>query len=197
LCRYDPTGFPNENEERWRTSMIRTPRLLLRPWRDDDGDALARLLADPLVMADVGGPIESIKSDERMRSFQAAFRQFGFCKWAVEHDGAFIGYCGVMPGGPDHPLGAHHEIGWRLSPSVWGRGFATEAARIALSHTLYTIGLAKVVAYTSTDNHRSQAVIARVGMRRDTASDFSVNYEGLGNWLGMVWEANRLSTERF
>lgn len=149
--------------------MIRTERLLLRPWRDDDGDALARPLADPQAMADVGGPVNREVSDRRLATFQATYRERGFCKWGIEHDGSFIGYCGVMPSGPGHPLGDHHEVGWRLLPQSWGRGFATEAGRAALAHALSAIDLPEVLAYTAADNHRSQAVIAKLGLRRDRA----------------------------
>lgn len=176
--------------------MIRSERLRLRPWRDNDGDALAQLLSDPQVMADVGGPVDRQASDRRLAEFQATYQRLGFCKWAVEHDGTFIGYCGVMPGAPDHPLGDHHEIGWRLLPSFWGHGFATEAARAALDHALGSVGLLEVLAFTAGDNVRSQAVVSKLGLRRDPARDFTMVYEGLGNWRGLVWVASGANTEQ-
>src|SRR5215831_19225421 len=57
----------------------------------------------------------------RAVSFAAAYHRLGFCRWAVESaDGRFLGYAGIMPSSPDHPLGNHFEIGWRLVRSAWG-----------------------------------------------------------------------------
>lgn len=96
--------------------VIRTERLLLKTWRDDDGDALPRLVANPQVMADVGRPVNREVSDQRLAAFPPTYRERGFSKWGVEHDGAFIGCCGVMPSGPGQPLGDHLDVGWRLLP---------------------------------------------------------------------------------
>jgi RimJ/RimL family protein N-acetyltransferase len=64
------------------------------------------------------------------------------------------------------------EIGWRLHPDHWGHGYATEAATASLRFGFEQGGLAEIVAFTTTRNTRSQAVMERVGMRRDAAGDF-------------------------
>ena len=64
------------------------------------------------------------------------------------------------------------EIGWRLAPSWWGRGYASEAARAALRFGFERVGLDEIVAYTVPANLRSQAVMRRLGMRRDAGADF-------------------------
>jgi Acetyltransferase (GNAT) domain len=56
--------------------------------------------------------------------------------------------------------------------SHWGRGYATEAARLALLYGFETLALAEIVSYTSVTNRRSRAVMERLGMRRDPADDF-------------------------
>lgn len=90
----------------------------------------------------------------------AAYREHGFSRWAIETpEGDFIGYAGVMTRGPDHPLGLHVEVGWRLARHAWGLGYATEAAGAALTDVFNRVGLDAVTAYTSPDNLRSQAVM--------------------------------------
>jgi len=102
-----------------------------------------------------------------------------------------LGYCGVMPGYPGHPLGTHHEIGWRLVRAAWGHGYATEAARAALADVFQRIGLLEVLAYTTAENARSQAVMARLALKRDPARDFVAVSDPVGEWRGLVWVASR------
>lgn len=171
--------------------MIRTKRLLLRPWRDEDFHAFAELHADAEVMADLGGPIDRDASDTKLSRYRAAFSEFGISRWAVEDaEGRFLGYAGVVPRpSSEHPLGNHLEIGWRFVRAAWGRGYATESARAALS-AAFSTGLEEIVSYTSAENVRSQAVMARLGLQRDTSRDFVADYGGT-LWRGLVWAAQR------
>lgn len=169
--------------------MISTPRLLLRPWREADREAFAAMHADAEVMHDLGGVFDRARSDAKFDRYKAAFDTNGFCRWAIEdRTGAWLGYTGIMPHGPDHPLGVHADIGWRLVRSAWGQGYATEGAMAALDDGFARVGLTEVLAYTSTDNLRSQAVIARLSLMRDPSRDFTIPESG---WHGLVWIARR------
>lgn len=57
------------------------------------------------------------------------------------------------------------EVGWRLDPAVWGRGYATEAAGAALTEAFTTLGLDEVCAVVQAGNTRSVRVAERLGMR--------------------------------
>jgi len=167
--------------------MIDTPRLRLRFWQDCDRAAFAAMNADPEVMHDLGGPIDATESNAKFDRYTAAQHQNGFGRWLVEtHDGSFIGYAGVLKARPDHPLGEHFEIGWRLVRSAWGKGYATEAAKAALEDAFSRVRLPEVLAYTAPDNARSQAVMGRLGLKRDTSRDFTAQYDK-GLWRGLVW----------
>src|SRR5262249_44631310 len=96
---------------------------------------------------------------------------------------------GVMPARAHHPLGPHFEVGWRLVRSAWGYGYATEAARAALDNAFARAQLSEILSYTAPDNPRSQRVIGRLGLRRDPSRDFTASYDGLEDWLGLVWVA--------
>ena len=170
--------------------IIDTPRLRLRCWQDGDRDAFAAMHADPAVMHDYGGPISRTESDAKLDRYAMAYRQHGFCRWAVESgEGAFLGYTGIMPSRPDHPIGSHVEIGWRLMRHAWGHGYATEAARAALNDAFTRPGLAEVIAYTAPDNFRSQAVMARLQLQRDPSRDFTADFDSIKAWRGLVWVA--------
>ena len=172
--------------------IINTPRVRLRCWEQADRDAFAAMHADSEVMHDYGGPISRSESDAKFDRYAATYRQHSFCRWAAEsREGAFLGYAGIMPSRPDHPIGSHLEIGWRLMRHAWGHGYATEAARAALSDAFTRMGLVEVIAYTAPDNLRSQAVMTRLQMQRDPSRDFTADYASIQPWRGLVWVARQ------
>lgn len=57
------------------------------------------------------------------------------------------------------------EVGYWLSDAATGRGIMTEAARASLDYAFARIGAHRVRIAAATDNHRSLAVIARLGFR--------------------------------
>jgi RimJ/RimL family protein N-acetyltransferase len=169
--------------------LLETDRLRLRAWRESDRDDFAALHADPVVMADYGGPLSRADSDAKFARYRAAFAERAFTRWAAEtSDGTFLGYVGLMPSRADHPLGPHADIGWRLHRSAWGKGYATEGAIAALRDAFSRCGLATVLAYATPDNVRSQAVMARLGLRRDSTLDFA-DLDGGVLWHCQVWVA--------
>lgn len=171
--------------------QIESPRIRLRCWRRMDADAFAAMHSDPDVMHDYGAPISRADSDAKLDRYAAAYEQHRLCRWAVEsHEGVFLGYAGVMPSRPGHPLGSHWEIGWRLVRHAWGHGYATEAARAALDDAFTRVGLVEVIAYTARDNLRSQAVMVRLHMQRDPSRDFIADYDNNKGWRGLVWIAH-------
>lgn len=172
-----------------------TDRLRLRRWTDDDREPFAAMNADPVVAADLGGPLTQQESDAKLDRFEASFDHRGFGRWVVERlgdeSGSFLGYVGVMTDHGEHPLGEHHDVGWRFVRSAWGHGYATEAARAALDDVFSRIGPTEVLSYTAADNTRSQAVMDRLRLRRDETRDFETHYDGFGTWHGLVWVASR------
>ena len=140
-------------------------------------------------MADYGGPISRSESGEKFERYVAAQRDHRVSRWAVENlDGGFLGYAGVMPRlSKDHPLGAHFEVGWRFVRHAWRHGYATESAKAALRHAFHQVGLGEILSYTSPDNERSRAVMARLNLVRDPARDFTTRTPSGEPWQGLVW----------
>jgi RimJ/RimL family protein N-acetyltransferase len=60
------------------------------------------------------------------------------------------------------------EVGWRLSSSTWGKGYATEAAKATLRFGFKVLRLPEIVSFTTVGNFRSRAVMERLGMVKDT-----------------------------
>jgi RimJ/RimL family protein N-acetyltransferase len=153
--------------------MIRTDRLLLRRWRDDDRAPFAAMNADAAVVEHLQGPMSSDASDAFVDRIETGWSERGWSLWAVEVPGVapFIGYVGLWPA--DFVTGAPMvEVGWRLARPHWGHGYATEAAREALRFGFADIGLEEIVSFTVPQNGKSIRVMERIGLIRDPAGDF-------------------------
>ena len=145
------------------TDELRTARLWLRQWRDADLDPWAAMNADPEVREFLGGPLTRAQSAASMARFRADLEQRGWGWWAVEADGAFIGFAGLDPVDEDVPVDGV-EIGWRLARPAWGHGYATEAARAVLDYGFGKLGRTEILAIAAAGNERSHAVMRRLGM---------------------------------
>ena len=154
--------------------MLKTDRLVLRRWRDSDREPFAALNADPEVMEHFPAELTPAESDVLIDRIEARFEESGFGFWALEiaETGQFIGFTGLsVPKFEAHFLPGV-EIGWRLTRSAWGHGYAAEAARRALTFAFDDLELTEIVSFTSRTNLRSQAVMKRIGMTNDPADDF-------------------------
>jgi ribosomal-protein-alanine N-acetyltransferase len=154
---------------------LQTERLVLRRWSEDDRDGFAALNADPVVMEHFPEPLTRERSDLMLDTIDSALEANGFGIWAVEElrSGALIGFAGLAKVAFLAPFTPAVEVGWRLTPSAWGRGFATEAATAALDHGFATIRLPAVVSFATSTNRRSIAVMERLSMTHDPAEDFN------------------------
>ncbi len=73
-----------------------------------------------------------------------------------------IGYCGFFHQIVDEL--EEIEIGYRLHPEFWGRGYATEAAQAVRDHAFRDLNLERVISLVHPDNHASARVAAKNGM---------------------------------
>jgi RimJ/RimL family protein N-acetyltransferase len=155
-------------------AILTTPRLLLRPWRDEDLAAFAALNADPEVMRYFRAPLTRVESDARVQRIRDHFDRHGFGMWAVEVPGkaAFIGQVGLAWVPFTEYFTPCVEIGWRLARGYWGQGFATEGAAASLDLAFNRLGLAEVVAFTVPANLRSRRVMERLGMTHARGEEF-------------------------
>jgi RimJ/RimL family protein N-acetyltransferase len=90
----------------------------------------------------------------------------GWSLWAVEVKGErkLIGYLGLAPPEFLPEVMPTVEIGWRLDPAWWGRGFATEGGRAALAYGFEVLDLDEIVGIYEPENRASGRVMNRLGM---------------------------------
>jgi RimJ/RimL family protein N-acetyltransferase len=151
---------------------LRTERLLLRRWRDEDDAPLTAINRDPEVTRYLNRPVTEVALAAFHPMLVEHWARHGFGPFALEsreqragiESGALLGFAGVaypayLPG-----LAKRPEIGWRLARHAWGCGLATEAALAARDHAFETLGLPELIAIVHPDNARSQAVARKLGM---------------------------------
>ena len=152
-----------------------TERLALRAWSETDLADLVALNSDPRVMEHFPATLSPDESRILLGRLRHRIAEDGFSFMPVEEreSGRFVGFVGLNR--PLFPAPVRFEpcveIGWRLMPWAWGRGYASEAARQWFRFGFETLGLDEIVAFTAVANVRSQAVMRRLGMRADGGFD--------------------------
>lgn len=154
---------------------IRTPRLILRNWEDRDRKLFHLINSDERVMEFFPFRRSRAEADARLDDFRAEIERDGYGWTAAEiaETGACIGFVGLHRA--EHLLSSEAggiEIGWRLAPDFWGKGYAAEAASAWLAFGFERLGQEEIISFAVRGNVRSTAVMERLGMRRDPARDF-------------------------
>jgi RimJ/RimL family protein N-acetyltransferase len=146
---------------------LETERLRLRLWSDDDLAELERVNADPRFtrFLNPGGEIYRPGwTADKLARMRADWERNGWGTWAVEalDTGRLVGRVGFQFHRlwPDDP-----ELGWGVDPELWGRGYATEAARAALHHAFDVLGFVRVVSILHPENAPSIRVAEKIGER--------------------------------
>lgn len=145
---------------------VRTERLLLRPWRDEDAEPLAAIYAQPEFREHMPA-VDLAGTRAQIDRFRRAWAEDGFSHWAAEDaaTGRLVGRIGLLRHRDWPPGGDPVEVGWTLDRAVWGRGLATEGGRAALElwHERLTED-DELISITRPANARSVAVMRRLGL---------------------------------
>ncbi|MGH2589104.1 MAG: GNAT family N-acetyltransferase, partial [Dehalococcoidia bacterium] len=116
--------------------LLRTDRLVLGRFTDADTGNLFELDSDPAVMRYLNGgiptPRDVIEHDILPRFLRSYAGSDGFGFWsAIERTtGEFLGWFSLRPHDMAFPEEA--ELGYRLRRAAWGKGYATEGARVLI-----------------------------------------------------------------
>ena len=152
---------------------IETPRLILRPFTDDDAEDIYQVFSDPETMKyflhwlahsvdDVRGFITWIKGVQE---------EHGFSYWAMveKSSGRVIGDCGLIPLEGEGP---EIELGCDVRRDKWNLGYATEASQASLEYGFRVLNLDHIVAATDTRNEASQHVLQKLGFTFDRTGPY-------------------------
>ena len=158
---------------------LQTDRLILRPFTPEDLPEFCEINADAEVMRFFFAPQTASETAEMLAGWAEKLTRYGFAFAAVEtrHDKKLIGMAGLSRLESGVPIAPCSEIGWRLTPSAWHKGYATEAARAWLRYGFDTLGLTEILSYTPKLNLPSQRVMRRSDMQH--AQDLDFDYPSL------------------
>ncbi len=154
---------------------IQTDRLILRQFCTADTQGMIAINADPVVMECFPATMTPDQTKAHISRIVShwARHNFGLLALELRATGQFIGFTGLTIPPYDTPASPCVEVGWRLSPSAWGKGYASEAARACLHWGFTALDLAEIVSFTATQNNRSVGVMQRIGMTRNKMDDFA------------------------
>jgi RimJ/RimL family protein N-acetyltransferase len=142
---------------------MQTARLLIRPIEEADLDALVKLDGGPAVRAAVDPFDEHIPddADDRREYERRLIGHPGFRSAVDRESGEVLGWFQLQEaeGRP-----GELELGYRLDPSVWGRGLATEGAAALVAEALERSDIRRVFAHTLLSNTASIRVMEKIGM---------------------------------
>jgi RimJ/RimL family protein N-acetyltransferase len=157
-----------------------TSRLRFRLFTEADRDLVTAVVTDPHVVRYI--EVRPLSPEEAaakvLPEILQRYREYpGYGRFAVERrtDGSFVGWMSVRPAAPSEaaivqwPMGERDapvvEIGYRLLPSAWGQGLATEATKALLAYAVDVLEAEVFVATTMVVNVRSRRVLERLGFR--------------------------------
>lgn len=141
---------------------IETQRLLLRMFRPEDLDELARLFSDPDVIRYVGDgqPVNRQEADKALQSIIKQWQTHGFGRWAAvdKQTREFVGFGGLRS------LFGTPEVVYHLATAHWGKGLATELGRASLRFGFEDRQFDRIVAIAKPLNTASLHVMEKLGM---------------------------------
>jgi len=146
--------------------FLRTRRMVLRVLRPGDVFDLQRLGRDPRVSAALlDAPVDDIASAAALvETARRIHRERpGLGLWRADDAQGFLGFFSLMaeldPG--------EVELGARLLPRAWGRGYSLEGAAALCAHAFGTLGLPSLVGLCDPSNRSVPPALARLGFRPD------------------------------
>ena len=147
--------------------VLESERLLIRPFRLGDEQAMYELNSNPIVQKYTGDIL--VKSVEQAKDILQNvvlkdYKKYGYGRLAVIYkpDNKLIGFTGIkyLP-----ETGGKSDLGYRFLPEYWGQGIATESSRMSLKFGFEKLKLKNIIGFTEIENSASTNVLLKMGFK--------------------------------
>lgn len=172
---------------------IETKRLILRPPLAEDFEGFAKMNTEEETMRFIGGVQSKPVSWRSFNQIAGAWALYGFAMFSVleKETGAWIGRIG-----PIHPLGwPDYEIGWGVTGSAMGKGYAPEAAAATIDWAIQNLGWNHFIHCIAPENHASIRVAQKLGSKNLGPTKLPAPWENINvdAWgqTATEWQMNR------
>ena len=172
-------------------------RLTYQLMHSSDGELLWQLDQDEEVMYFINGGNKTSLEDideimlPRMKAYRNPKAGWGLWKTRRMTDGAFLGWVLVRPMHyfNEQRDDSNLELGWRFHRKFWGKGYATEAAKIIMDTIAKQRGISQFSAIVDSENVASIRIMEKLGMSfekldvfKDPLIDEVVDYYSIKNY---------------
>jgi ribosomal-protein-alanine N-acetyltransferase len=147
---------------------LESSRVLLRSWQQSDLEPWIALNLDPENLRYFPRIYSAEESHASFLRIRELLNENLFGLWAAQEksSGSFMGFVGIahhnIPGIAFMPC---HEIGWRLDKKFWGKGYATEAAKVVLEYVVVELDMPEIFSFTAKGNFPSINVMKKIGLQ--------------------------------
>ena len=143
--------------------MIKTERLILRPWQEQDAEALYTYASDPEVGPPAGWPPHTSVDNSReiIKNVLSKPETYAVCL----KDGTPIGSIGLHLNGSTDMTDRDDEceLGYWIGKLYWGQGLIPEASRALLRYAFEELGMRAVWCGYYEGNEKSRKVQTKLG----------------------------------
>jgi RimJ/RimL family protein N-acetyltransferase len=141
--------------------------LIFRTWSAKDFELARSLWGDADVMALLGGALAEDKVREKLQAEMTCLEKHRVQYWPIfeRESDEFVGCCGTRPW--NYPPFDGYEIGFHLTKSKWGKGYALEAAQAVVDYAFGELGVSILRAGHHPEHLASRKVLLKLGFQPD------------------------------
>ena len=138
-----------------------SPRLGFRNWIESDIPKMIEISGNPEVMRFFPAIATPQQTTDFIRRLQNQFEEKGYCYFAVDEleTQKFIGFIGFYYQDYESEITPATDIGWRLHPDFWGKGYGKEIAKGLINYCFQTLELTELTAYAVLGNKGSIKIL--------------------------------------
>jgi len=144
--------------------VLTTDRLIMHPFRAEDGAMMYALNEDPEVLQYTGDVqfADVAAASAFLRDYDQ-YEKYGVGRLVVvlKETGETLGWCGLKY----HTGADEYDIGYRFFKQHWGKGYATESAKAAVEYGFGMLKLDRIIGRARVENPASINVFNKLGMR--------------------------------